>query len=71
MYDASAHVRVRILSSKNFPISFASCLQSNVKEDKTPEFLKPSTYSKGIDAMKAGISGIFTKTESPLEKFRQ
>lgn len=71
MYDSSAHVRVRLLSSKPVPVNFSKCLQSHVQEDRTPVLLKPSTYTSHIEALKHNISSMFSDSTAPLDRFHK
>ena len=56
MYDDEKHVRVRINSSKLFPKDFDKMEATNVVEDRSSVYLRPSTYSKKADHLKSGIT---------------
>lgn len=69
MYDAEAHVRVRLLYSKEVQIEFDKQFQSRVKEDKKAALLKASTYTDKIEKVKSKFSSIFDSEEPPFDKF--
>lgn len=69
MYDADVHVRVRLLYSKDLEFDFDKQTKSSVKEDKKSALLKASTYTDGIEKVKASISSILDSDEPPFDKF--
>ena len=61
MYDDSTHVRVRVLSSQTFPIKFEDLQSTKVEQDKTSDYLKASTYTKGVESIKYSLNDYLQK----------
>ena len=68
MYDDTTHVRVRILSSKPFPVTFEEYLETSVEQDNSSLLFRRYSPMKTFESAKSNIYSFFTDGKKSIKK---